>query len=46
MKELITIACRELVDDASAGCANLFFDEPCLEILSKARNVLLDMQSR
>jgi hypothetical protein len=46
MNGLITDACKDLIDDASAGCANLFFDEPCLEILSKARNVLLDTQFR
>ena len=33
-------ACKELIDDAKAGCADLVFKETCLEVLFKASNVL------
>lgn len=44
MSEQIYQACRELIDDAKAGCADLVFKEVCLEILSKARHVLTEKQ--
>jgi hypothetical protein len=44
MSEQILKACKELIDDAKVGCASLVFNETCLEILSKARNVLSDKQ--
>ena len=44
MSEQILEACRELTDDAKAGCADLVLKETCIEILSKARNVLSDEQ--
>jgi len=44
MSEQILKACKELIDDAKVGCANLVFNETCLEILSKARNILSDKQ--
>jgi len=44
MNEQILKACKELIDDAKVGCANLVFNETCLEILSKARNILSDKQ--
>jgi len=37
-------ACKELIDDAKMGCADLVFKEVCLEILSRARHVLTDRQ--
>jgi len=37
-------ACKELVDDAKAGCVDLVFKEMCLEILSRAHNVLTERQ--
>ena len=40
MSEQIFQACKELIDDAKMSCADLVFKEVCLEILSKARNVL------
>jgi len=40
MNEQVLRACKELIDDAKVGCADLVFKETCLEILSKARNVL------
>jgi len=33
-------ACKELIDDAKAGCADLVFKEVCLEILVRAKHVL------
>ena len=44
MSEQILKACKELIDDAKVGCADLVFKDLCLEVLSKARNVLLDKQ--
>jgi hypothetical protein len=37
-------ACKELVDDAKKGCADLVFKEICLEILSRANHVLAPKQ--
>jgi len=44
LNEQILQACRELIDDAKIGCADLVFKEICLEILSRARNVLTERQ--
>jgi hypothetical protein len=44
MSEQILKACKELIDDAKMGCADLVFNETCLEILSKARSILSDKQ--
>ena len=44
MSEQILKACKELIDDAKLGCADLVFKDLCLEVLSKARNVLSDKQ--
>jgi hypothetical protein len=44
MSEQILKACKELIDDAKLGCADLVFKEICLEILSRAHNVLPDKQ--
>lgn len=46
MSEQILQACKELVDDAKEGCADLVFKEVCLEILSRARHVLTEKQFR
>jgi hypothetical protein len=35
-------ACKDLIDDAKAGCADLVFKEICLEILARAKHVLDD----
>jgi hypothetical protein len=40
MSEQIFRACKELIDDAKLGCADLVFKDLCLEVLSRARNVL------
>jgi len=37
-------ACKELIDDAKMGCADLVFKEVCLEILARARQVLTEKQ--
>jgi len=44
LSEQILQACKELIDDAKMGCADLVFKEICLEILSRARNVLTERQ--
>jgi len=44
LNEQILEACKELVDDAKLGCADLVFKEVCLEILSRASHVLTEHQ--
>jgi hypothetical protein len=44
MSEQIYKACKELIDDAKLGCADLVFKDLCLEVLSRARNVLSEKQ--
>ena len=44
LNDQILQACKELVDDAKQGCADLVFKEVCLEILSRASHVLTDHQ--
>jgi len=44
LDEQILQACKELIDDAKMGCADLVFKELCLEILSRARHVLRERQ--
>ena len=40
MSDILLNACKELIDDAKIGCADLVFKEVCIEILSKARCAL------
>ena len=40
MSETILQACKELIDDAKLGCADLVFKEICLETLYRAKHVL------
>ena len=40
MSELIVKACKELIDDAKLGGPDLVFKEVCLDVLSRASNVL------
>jgi hypothetical protein len=44
MSELILKSCKELIDDAKVGSNDLVFKEVCLDVLSRARNVLSDDQ--
>ena len=44
LNEQILQACKELIDDAEQGCADLVFKEICLEILSRASHVLTERQ--
>jgi hypothetical protein len=44
MSEQIFKACKELIDNAKLGCADLIFKDLCLEVLSRARNVLSEKQ--
>ncbi len=46
MNSQIFQVCKELIDDAKMGCADLVFKEICLEILSRARLVLTEKQFR
>lgn len=42
MSNVLFNACKELIDDAKTGCADLVFKEVCLEILARAKHVLDD----
>jgi len=44
LSETILKACKELIDDAKLGCADLVFKEICLEILYRAKHVLNNTQ--
>jgi hypothetical protein len=44
LNDQILLACKELIDDAKMGCADLVFKEICLEILSRASHVLTKRQ--
>ena len=44
LSEQIFQTCKELIDDAKKGCADLVFKEMCLEILYRARHILTEKQ--
>jgi dsDNA-binding SOS-regulon protein len=44
LSEVVLSACKDLVDDAKIGCADMVFKDVCLEILAKARLVLSNEQ--
>ena len=44
VSQQILQGCKELIDDAKMGCADLVFKEVCLEILSRASHVLTKSQ--
>jgi len=44
MSEQILKACKELIDNAKMGCADLVFKDICLEVLSRARTIIPDGQ--
>jgi hypothetical protein len=44
LSEVVLLACKELIDDAKLGCADMVFKDVCLEILAKARLVLTNEQ--
>lgn len=44
MNNVLFQACKDLIDDAKAGCADLVFKEICLEILARAKHVLSDKE--
>ena len=46
LSEVLLMSCKELIDDAKDGCANLVFKDICLEILARAKQVLTDAQFR
>lgn len=40
VSEVVLSACKDLIDDAKIGCADMVFKDVCLDILAKARLVL------
>lgn len=44
LSAVLLLACKELLDDARLGCADLVFKDICLEILAKAKQVLAPEQ--
>jgi hypothetical protein len=44
LSEVVLSACKDLVDDAKIGCADMVFKDAYLEILAKARLVLSNEQ--
>jgi len=46
LNEVLLLACKELIDDAKLGCADLVFKDICLEILAKAKLVLTQEEFR
>jgi hypothetical protein len=44
MSDVLLDACKELIDDAKMGCADLVFKEICLEILARAKHVLTNTE--
>ena len=44
MSEIVLLACKELIDDAELGCADMVFKDVCQEILAKAILVLTNEQ--
>jgi len=46
MNDTLLTACKELIDDAKLGCADLVFKEICLEILARAKHILSEDQFR
>jgi hypothetical protein len=44
LSEVVLLACKDLIDDAKIGCAEMVFKDICLEILAKARLVLSNEQ--
>jgi len=46
LNEVLLLACKELIDDAKLGCADLVFKDICLEILAKAKQILTEEQFR
>ena len=44
LSEVVLSACKDLIDDAKLGCADMVFKDVCLEILAKARLVLSNEQ--
>jgi hypothetical protein len=44
LNEQILQTCKELIDDAKMSSADLVFKEVCIEILSRAHNILTERQ--
>ena len=46
LNEVLLFACKELIDDAKLGCADIVFKDICVEILAKAKHILTEEQFR
>lgn len=46
MNNVLLQACKELIDDSKARCADMVFKEVSLEILARAKHVLNEKQFR
>jgi len=46
LNEVLLLACKELIDDAKLGCADIVFKDICIEILAKAKHILTEEQFR
>jgi len=46
LNEVLFLACKELIDDAKLGCADIVFKDICVEILAKAKQILTEEQFR
>ena len=46
MNNVLLQACKELIDDGKARCADMVFKEVSLEILARAKHVLNEKQFR
>jgi hypothetical protein len=44
LSEVVLLACKDLINDAKLGCAEMVFKDVCLEILAKAKLVLTNEQ--
>lgn len=44
LDSMILKVCKELIDDAKAGCTDIVFKELCIECLAKAKLVLTETQ--
>ena len=44
LSEVILSVCKELIDDAKIGCADMVFKDVCIEILAKAKQILTHEQ--
>ena len=44
LDKAILMTCKELVDNAKLGCADMVFKDLCIELLAKAKLILTESQ--